>query len=174
MIFSDIRTLVDQLRIVGEFEFLKRSQFSLPKQIFNPFRGGFPSCQSNTSRCFASGGILRCCLRLLRGGRCRSLCTAVLEWVSECKTRGYYHFVGFGGVSYLAIFVHDSVATVRHIIIAIIVLIWLESGLRDRRMVCACHDSEHVFRNNGSSVPEFDESETQQLIFRNGCHKFSA
>ena len=52
-------------------------------------------------------------------------CSSVLKRESEGKARGYNHGIVFSGISYFPILIYYSVATVRHIIIAIIILIWL-------------------------------------------------
>lgn len=54
-------------------------------------------------------------------------CTPILKRKSKCKARRYYHRIVCCGISYFTIAIYNSIATVGHVIIAIIILIWFES-----------------------------------------------
>ena len=56
-------------------------------------------------------------------------CAAVLKWESKSKAREYNHCSVLSGISYLPFLIDYAVTTVRYIIIAIIILIWLETRL---------------------------------------------
>ncbi len=56
-------------------------------------------------------------------------CTPILKRKSKCKARRYYHSIIFSSITYLPVLINYPIATVRHIIIAIIILKWLEPRL---------------------------------------------
>ncbi len=56
-------------------------------------------------------------------------CTTVLKRESESKARRYNHSIIFSGITYLPVLIYYPIATIRHVVIAIIILKWLEPRL---------------------------------------------